>query len=71
MTDHQPETPLNPVEPSLVLAVIRRKALHTYYLILGCGHWVKWAGSAGTKPPAVDDEMRCPNCALPTVRQHD
>lgn len=32
-----------------------------FFLILDCGHWYKWTGTAA--PPANGDEFRCPSCA--------
>jgi len=30
------------------------------WLILACGHWLKWAGDR----PRVGHEMSCPTCAI-------
>lgn len=34
------------------------------YLILACGHWIKWMSPL---PPKKGTEMVCPECNLPKV----
>lgn len=56
--------PVDARPTSEVLAIIKRRGVTSWWMILDCGHWYKWTGA---KRPSAEP-FPCPECApMPSV----
>lgn len=49
---------------STILEVFTKPKDENCWLILDCGHWIKWTSYIH---PQAGHELRCPECNLPKV----
>lgn len=53
-----------------VLHVAKVYGRNRAFIVLSCGHWVKWS-SEGQPLPKLGAALACPTCSLPAVATPD